>query len=134
MCDLYNSFTKLAFMYSLLNIIKVLQSLEVHTLASDYFRAFWYPHTDNVMVYHASRTNDEITKRSSNWFKNILIGYYLLEFLYYVGTFLPSIIPLINRTYFKLFSNRKQYVDKSYKVFNFDCLFKQYAYEAAIPM
>lgn len=40
------------------NSKKVLQSLEVHAKSSDHFRAFWYPHTDNVMVYHASRTNN----------------------------------------------------------------------------
>lgn len=36
--------------------------------------------------------------------------------------------------YFKYFSDRKESVDRSYRIFNFDCLFKQYAFESSIPV
>lgn len=75
----------------------------------------------------------EITKKPKNWFMDIFVGYYLLEFLYWIGTFVKSIIPLINRFYFRLAKERNVSCDISYKIFNFDCLFKQYAFECAIP-
>jgi hypothetical protein len=34
----------------------MLQSLDVHMKSSDHFRMFWYPHSDDVMVYNVSRT------------------------------------------------------------------------------
>lgn len=111
----------------------ILSSLDQNINSSDHFRAFWYPHTDNAICYHASRTNKEITKKPKNWFMDIFVGYYLLEFLYWIGTFVKSIIPLINRFYFRLAKERNVSCDISYKIFNFDCLFKQYAFECAIP-
>lgn len=62
------------------------------------------------------------------------VGYYLLEFLYWIGIYVSFIIPLVNYFYYKLAAERKDFVDTSYKIFNFDCLFKQYCFEAAIPM
>lgn len=62
------------------------------------------------------------------------VGYYLLEFLYWIGIYFSFIIPIVNYFYYKLAADRKDSVDVSYKMFNFDCLFKQYAYESAIPM
>ena len=35
----------------------VLQSLDSYLNSSDHFRAFWYPHTENVMCYSISRTS-----------------------------------------------------------------------------
>lgn len=112
----------------------VLSSLEAYTNSSEHFRMLWYPHTDYVLCYAASRTNKQLNPRKFNWFKDRLIGFYLLEFLFYIATFFNFLIPYINLFYFKMFSNRKQFVDRSYNVFNFDCLFKQYAFECAIPI
>jgi L-gulonolactone oxidase len=70
----------------------------------------------------------------TSWFKNAIIGYYLVEFLFWLSTFVSNLVPLINASYFKLFGLRSKRVDVSYNVFNFDCLFKQYVYEGAIPM
>ena len=64
---------------------------------------------------------------------DIVIGYYVLELLYWIATFVKPLIPVINNFYFKLASKTKIKCDISYKIFNFDCLFKQYAFECAIP-
>lgn len=42
-------------------------------------------------------------------------------------------MPFINRFYFGVLSKKGERCDVSYKIFNFDCLFKQYVYEASIP-
>lgn len=34
----------------------MLENLDVHISSSDHFRAMWYPHTDDCLVFHLSRT------------------------------------------------------------------------------
>lgn len=112
----------------------VLQSLDVFAKSSDHFRMFWYPHTDFALCYSASRTDKPLKPRQGSWLMDRLIGFYLLEFLYWIGIYVSFIIPLVNYLYYKLAADRKEFVDVSYKIFNFDCLFKQYVFECAIPM
>lgn len=112
----------------------VLQSLDVYVKSSDHFRMFWYPHTDFVQCISATRTNKPVRPRQPSWFMDRFVGYYLLEFLYWIGIYISFIIPIINYLYYKLAAVHKEFVDVSYRVFNFDCLFKQYAFESAIPM
>ncbi|CAF0889707.1 unnamed protein product [Brachionus calyciflorus] len=113
---------------------EMLESLDEHLKSSDHFRMFWYPHTDYVMCYNASRTKKPINPKKFNWFKDKLIGFYLLEFLLFIGFYFQFLVPYINWLYFKIFSNRSEYVDRSYNIFNFDCLFKQHAFESSIPI
>lgn len=48
---------------------------------------------------------------------------------------MERLVPLINKLYRRLlFSRTQSQFDLSYKVFNFDCLFKQYVTEWAIPV
>jgi L-gulonolactone oxidase len=55
-----------------MNIVeKMLQSLDVHMKSSDHFRMFWYPHSDDVMVYNVSRTT-KVTNLTKN-IKNKII-------------------------------------------------------------
>ncbi|GFS01354.1 L-gulonolactone oxidase, partial [Elysia marginata] len=49
-------------------------------------------------------------------------------------TFIPRLVPLINRLHFSVFGNLvAEKTDRSDLIFNFDCLFKQYVMEWAIP-
>jgi len=111
----------------------VLASLSTYSKASDHFRFLWYPHTDDVICYQTSRTNKPVSNKS-NWFMNYAIGYYFLELLYWLSSFWSNLVPFINRVYYKINSRPKETVDKCYNIFNFECLFKQYVYEAAIPI
>ena len=49
------------------------------------------------------------------------------------STFIPRIVPWINGTFHRLFSRRRVTVDRSDRVFNFNCLFRQYVMEWAVP-
>ena len=50
------------------------------------------------------------------------------------STFIPSLVPAINRFYYRLlYAHHSEKIDHSDKVFNFDCLFHQYVMEWAIP-
>ncbi|GFY46877.1 l-gulonolactone oxidase [Trichonephila inaurata madagascariensis] len=118
----------------------VVENLDVHLTGSDHFRFMWFPYTDNVVVSHTSRT--DLPARKETWLRKIWdlfwnygIGYHALEFCYYVSTFFPHWVPHINRIfYYLLFSTSSTKTDRSYRVFNFECLFKQYVNEWAIPI
>ncbi|XP_077978412.1 L-gulonolactone oxidase-like [Glandiceps talaboti] len=112
---------------------EVLANLDTHLYASEHFRFCWYPHTNNVAMWHVDRTTKPIQTKSS-WFWDYAVGYCALEFAYWLSTFVPGLIPLINRLFYNLlFTKPVEQVNTSYKVFNFDCLFSQYVTEWAIP-
>lgn len=111
----------------------VVENLDVCVTASDHFRFFWFPHTDDVICYHSNRTKQEQNAKNS-WFWDSFIGFHVLQLLYWISTFIPSLVPWINRLYYRLvYAHCVERVDKSHNVFNFDCLFHQYVMEWAIP-
>ncbi|XP_053316228.1 L-gulonolactone oxidase-like [Spea bombifrons] len=113
---------------------EILDNLENHLNSSEYFRFFWFPHTEKVSAYYQDPTDKPPSSKSS-WFWDYFVGYYFLEFLLWISTFLPRILPYINRFFFWLqFSSRSERVDISHKVFNFECLFKQHVQDWAIPI
>ncbi|XP_059170860.1 L-gulonolactone oxidase-like [Physella acuta] len=111
----------------------VLENLEVYVTSSDHFRFFWYPYTDSVVCFNATRTNEEPQMKSS-WIWEMGVGYYLLQVLLWISTFFPRLVPSINKLYFNLLCSKAvERIDRSDKIFNFNCLFKQYVMEWAIP-
>nr|CAB3251409.1 L-gulonolactone oxidase-like [Phallusia mammillata] len=100
---------------------------------SQHFRFFWFPHTDYVVNFMADRTKRPL-KEGGSWFWSQLVGHYVLEFFLWVSTFFPCLVPFINRLFFKMcYSGSSESVRRSDRVFTFDCLFKQYVTEWAIP-
>lgn len=63
-----------------------------------------------------------------------ILGHYLLEFLFFLSLYLPSLVRLINNLYVRLDAQVIHQIDRCDKLFNFDCLFYQYASEWAIPL
>ncbi|EME30498.1 L-gulonolactone oxidase [Galdieria sulphuraria] len=120
-----------------LSLDKVLDNMDDWLRSAEHWRFWWFPHTDKCVVWTANRTERPKTPQPSfisAWFKERLLGYHSLEAMLYLATFAPSLIPIINRLYFRLlFDEKKEKVDQSDKVFNFDCLFRQYVDEWAIP-
>lgn len=122
-----------------LELKEVIEHLDAHLQSSDHFRFMWFPHSDGVVVSHVTKTDEAVTVKSwfatlCDWVLDYGIGYYVLEFCYYVSVSFPSIVPTINRIFYRLvFSRTTRHVDVSYKIFNFECLFKQYVNEWAIP-
>ncbi|XP_054161614.1 L-gulonolactone oxidase-like [Oppia nitens] len=119
---------------------EILPDLDDEVNGCDHFRMLWFPHTNLVSVCNNNRIyNKEITKYSQsqkvvNWFCNYAIGYYTLEFAYWLSTYCQPLVPYINRLWFWLqYSRPKERIDLSNKVFNFECLFKQHVNEWSIP-
>lgn len=134
---------KLFYVHSFKQVITLDEIIDdVHDyLESDYPKFYWFPHTNNVIVnncnrvYNAKPTKLTILERLTNWIINYGIGYYCLEFAYYAASYVPQLIPLINRTFFKIvYSKQDESVDVSYKSFKLECLFKQYVNEYSIPI
>ncbi|KAM4680648.1 L-gulonolactone oxidase-like isoform 1-T1 [Amazona ochrocephala] len=72
---------------------------------------------------------------SASWLWDYAVGYYLLEFLLWISTFVPSLVSWINRFFFwLLFSSRVENIAISYKIFNYECRFKQHVQDWAIPI
>ncbi|XP_054239349.1 bifunctional epoxide hydrolase 2 [Indicator indicator] len=72
---------------------------------------------------------------STSWLWDYAVGYYLLEFLLWISTFVPSLVCWINRCFFwLLFRSRVENVAISYKIFNYECRFKQHVQDWAIPI
>ncbi|KAI3657363.1 hypothetical protein MP638_006529 [Amoeboaphelidium occidentale] len=115
---------------------------------------FWYfPYVDRVLVWSASRTTVEDTTHIApaaspqSYWKDRVFGYHLLEGLLFLSRKSTLLTAAVNNVYFEyLFGMRyplvttlkellnsaasiPTYTDTSYKVFNFDCLFKQYVTE-----
>ncbi|XP_065293311.1 L-gulonolactone oxidase-like isoform X1 [Dermacentor albipictus] len=118
---------------------QVLENLDVHLQSSDHFRCLWYPHSDTAVCFHLTRTNEEITKpsfleRVYYWIVEYAFGYYAMEFLLYLSTWFPSWVPWLNKLFLNIvFAPRRQRVDVSYRVFNYECRFKQHVNEWSIP-
>eukprot|EP00079_Xenopus_tropicalis_P025911 XP_012819551.1 PREDICTED: L-gulonolactone oxidase-like [Xenopus tropicalis] len=62
---------------------EVLDNLDAHLNSSEYFRFFWFPHTENVSVFYQDPT-DKPPASKANWFRDSFLGYYLLEFLLWI--------------------------------------------------
>lgn len=118
---------------------QVLENLDVHLQSSDHFRCLWYPHTDTAVCFHLSRTKEEPTRPSFVegiylWIVEYAFGYYAMEFLLYLSTWFPSWVPWLNGLFLRvIFAPRRQRVDVSYRVFNYECRFKQHVNEWSIP-
>lgn len=75
-----------------------------------------------------------LLQRAVDWLVTYGVGYHLLQLAYWASTFLPSLVPSINRfAFWFLYSTNHVQLDISHKIFNFECLFKQYVNEWAIP-
>jgi len=118
-----------------------LNTLPIHYSSSDHFRYMWYPHTNSGVAYHLTRIQPRLINNKKSflskilsWIRYSLIGHHLLELLFFFSLYLPSLVRLINNIYVKLDGQFIHKIDRCDKLFNFDCLFYQYASEWAIPL
>ncbi|KAJ1957181.1 D-arabinono-1,4-lactone oxidase, partial [Dipsacomyces acuminosporus] len=113
--------------YVLDNLPKVVHSAE-------HVRFWWFPYTDNTVVWKANRTHLDHIPSPESFVKDRLYGFHWYQLQLYKARFTPNDIPQLTKEHFANRFNRKlEWVDDGYKVFNFDCLFPQYVNEWAIP-
>jgi L-gulonolactone oxidase len=113
----------------------VLQNWDQVVNSAEHVRVWWYPHTDDCVVWRANRTTKEISNTTPSWLRSTLVGFHLYQFALNIARYRPSMIPFLTRFFYdNVHSSPTEIVDDSYKVFNFDCLFPQYVNEWAIPL
>ncbi|ORX57987.1 L-gulonolactone/D-arabinono-1,4-lactone oxidase, partial [Hesseltinella vesiculosa] len=111
--------------------------------SSEHTRVWWYPHTDDCVVWRANRTDRPVSspaapsaslgQRLGAWWYDRFLGFHFYQSLLNLTRYKPSTIPSLTRFMFSTVHTRPfDIVDDSYKVFNFDCLFPQYVNEWAI--
>ncbi|KAG1174940.1 hypothetical protein G6F70_004456 [Rhizopus microsporus] len=112
---------------------KVLENWDEVIHSSEHTRIWWYPHTDDCVVWRANRTDKEKYKSSPSYFMERVYGFHIYQAMLNITRYGPSLIPYLTKLMFKtLHSKPIHVVDDSNKVFNFDCLFPQYVNEWAI--
>ncbi|KAI1301022.1 hypothetical protein EDD11_005858 [Mortierella claussenii] len=112
----------------------VLDDLDNIIHSAEHVRLWWYPHTDNVVVWRANRTTKDIVLPVSSWRTSRWFSFHVYQALLYVCRFIPRLIPTLSRFMFWATQSQPlERVDDSVKVFNFDCLFAQYVNEWSIP-
>lgn len=110
-------------------------------LKYDHFR-FWYlPHAERVWEWKATRIKPSANTTPSPrlspalWWRERAIGVHAYEALLYVGSFAPTLIPLVNRWYTHLmFRTTRVSRKRGDRQFNCNCLFAQHVDEWAIPI
>ncbi|KAI8926092.1 L-gulono-gamma-lactone oxidase precursor [Entophlyctis helioformis] len=112
---------------------QMIDNFEPQVKSADFVRFWWFPHTDDCIVWKGNRTNEPAQPSKINWIKDTLLGVHVYEMSLFMSTLVPSLVPSINKRYFERFFRKSvSTIDKSFRVFNFDCLFSQYVTEWAV--
>ncbi|KAG2194599.1 hypothetical protein INT46_002589 [Mucor plumbeus] len=101
--------------------------------SAEHARVWWYPHTDDCVVWRANRTTKEISRTGPSFLMERGYGFHAYQALLNITRYSTYLIPYLTKLMFNtLHSQPVNVVDVSNKVFNFDCLFPQYVNEWAI--
>ncbi|KAF8951924.1 hypothetical protein BGZ52_009069 [Haplosporangium bisporale] len=112
----------------------VLNNLDSIIHSAEHVRLWWYPHTDNVVIWRANRTTKEISTPKPSWRTSHWFNFHIYQGLLNICRYIPGLIPTLSRFMFWATQSKPlERVDDSVKVFNFDCLFPQYVNEWSIP-
>jgi L-gulonolactone oxidase len=123
----------------------VLQDLPARVRSAPYYRFWWFPHTGGVWEWRGTPVEPkahrpkapasgfgpsalvQAVKNAWSWTWDMGFGFHALQAALWVGVWVPGLVPLVNRVWRRvLFSKPKERVDRSDKVFNINCLFKQW--------
>jgi L-gulonolactone oxidase len=121
----------------------VLADLGARVASAPFYRFHWYPHTDHIKEWRAEPVEPRAHRapppsaaaRAWAWLRDVLFGFHLLQLALLVSLAVPALVPLINRVWRRAVNASKtEVVDRSDRVFNFNCLFQQHVDEWAVPV
>ncbi|PCH43020.1 L-gulonolactone/D-arabinono-1,4-lactone oxidase [Wolfiporia cocos MD-104 SS10] len=110
----------------------VVAELDAVARSAEHVRLWWFPQADAVRVARADRTA-EPPRPAATWLWHSLLGYHLLQLLFFLGRFTPALNPHTARFGAWLDSAPTVAVDDSHKIFNVDCKYPQFTTEWAVP-
>jgi L-gulonolactone oxidase len=97
----------------------VIENLEEYVNATDHFKLWWFPHTEDVVVYRHNRTQEPANdSRLRQWLMDEVVSVGLYRMLLKVGTINRNWRKVINRMLLQNFLKPIDRIEKSYKVFN----------------
>ncbi|KAJ2711971.1 D-arabinono-1,4-lactone oxidase [Coemansia spiralis] len=113
-----------------------LEDLDGVVRSAEHVRLWWFPHTDRAVVWRANRVPAGTPRQSpESLVRDRLYGVHVYQLQLYKARFAPDDIPRLAEEHFaRRFDRRLEWVDDSFRVFNFDCLFPQYVNEWAVPL
>ncbi|KAI1790573.1 L-gulonolactone/D-arabinono-1,4-lactone oxidase [Ganoderma leucocontextum] len=111
---------------------EVVRDLDSIAHAAEHVRLWWFPHAGVIRLSSSNRTH-EPRKPISTWLWHSLIGYHLIQFLFFLARYVTSLNVWVGRFGAWLVSERTVAVDDSHSIFNVDCKYPQYTTEWAIP-
>jgi D-arabinono-1,4-lactone oxidase len=106
--------------------------------SADYIRCWWLPYTRRMIVWRGDRSTTALRAPPSSWYAGKL-GYYVYLNLLYVSTWIPRIVPWIEKFIFGMqytFSSGPiaSAVEESADGLKMDCLYHQFVNEWALPL
>ncbi|OCH88944.1 L-gulonolactone/D-arabinono-1,4-lactone oxidase [Obba rivulosa] len=110
----------------------VVRDLDTVVHAAEHVRLWWFPQAGVIRVSSANRTQEPRNPVSS-WLWHSLIGYHVVQFLFFLGRYITSLNYWIGHFGAWLDKDRTVAVDDSHRIFNVDCKYPQFTTEWAIP-
>ncbi|KAI0789166.1 L-gulonolactone D-arabinono-1,4-lactone oxidase [Abortiporus biennis] len=111
----------------------VIDNLDTIARASEHVRLWWFPQSDVVRVCSADRTFLQTDRPANTWLWHSLVGYHLIQFLFFLGRYFTFLNGWTCRLSTWLDKETSVVVDESWRVFNLDCKYPQFTTEWAIP-
>ncbi len=102
-----------------MNFSEALERLDELINETDHFKLWWFPHTEQVVVYRFTRTNEAVNdSRLRQWFMEEFISVNMYRLLLKVGSIKREWRKGINRTLVRKFIQPLDRIAESFKVFN----------------
>jgi L-gulonolactone oxidase len=115
---------------------------------AEHFRAWWFPQADTVRLSMANATTEvscarvrsgrggadvlQPIKPAGSWLWDSLCGYHVIQFMLFIGRFIPAVTTWTARFAAWLVSAPSVGVNTAMKIFNVDCRYRQV--RAAAPI
>lgn len=98
---------------------EVVNQLDELVAQTDHFKLWWFPHTEEVVVYRYTRTPDPVNdSRFRQWFMDELVSVNAYRLMLKIGTINRDWRKRINKALVTKFIKPLDRIEKSYKVFN----------------
>ncbi|KAH9982004.1 L-gulonolactone/D-arabinono-1,4-lactone oxidase [Russula compacta] len=110
----------------------VIDHLDVVARSAEFVRLWWWPQADDVRVSAMGKT-EEYKQPQTSWLWHSVIGYHVIQFLLFLGIFIPRLNIWIGQFSSWLVRDKTLSIDTSLNLFNMDCKYRQYTIEWAVP-
>ncbi|KZT58221.1 L-gulonolactone/D-arabinono-1,4-lactone oxidase [Calocera cornea HHB12733] len=98
----------------------VIKNLDNIAQSAEHVRIWWYAQADKIHVMRADHTMQEPDIVPSSFLQDRLVGFHLIQFLLFLGLYIPFILPMVPRFACWLRRPHHTTINDSWKIFNLD--------------